>query len=62
MENMIAQFKHEVNNATEETFHSSVCSFLNLWNYEYGSFEHLPNEIHHLLHISQYDILTVDYE
>lgn len=62
MEKLVAHFQFEVRGAKEECFHSCVRSFLNLWSYEYGSFDHLPDEIHHLLHFSPYDIITDDSE
>jgi hypothetical protein len=48
-ESLIEAFKEEIKHANQMTFPIAVDSFTNLWQYEFGSFEDLPNDIDHLI-------------
>jgi len=54
MESLARTFQHELKKATKETYQTSIQSFLNLWSYEYDSFEHIPKEIEKHLYASDY--------
>lgn len=44
-DSLIDAFKKEVKNANQTTFPICVDSFTNLWQYEFGSLDHLPNDV-----------------
>ncbi|MDQ0160942.1 hypothetical protein [Aeribacillus alveayuensis] len=58
MESLITAFQKELHTANEQAFQSYIQSFLNIWSYEYNSFDEIPFEVSNLIHLSDYDILT----
>lgn len=54
MESLVKTFQREVKKANRKTYQTSIQSFLNLWSYEYNSFDYIPREIERYLYSSDY--------
>jgi len=48
-ESLIESFRHDVKNSNAESFPMFVDSFTNLWDYEFGSLEDLPQDVNDLI-------------
>lgn len=48
-ESLIESFRHDVKYSSADSFHMFVDSFTNLWDYEFGSLDDLPEDVNELV-------------
>lgn len=48
-DSLIESFRHEVKSSSADTFPMFVDSFTNLWDYEFGSLDDLPQDVDDLV-------------
>ncbi|TWM60719.1 hypothetical protein [Bacillus paralicheniformis] len=48
-ESLLQAFYQEIHGADETAFQKAACSFMNLWDYEYGCLDGLPDQADRLI-------------
>lgn len=60
-ESLLQAFYQEIHGADETAFQKAACSFMNLWDYEYGCLDGLPDQADRLIgQIVHEDLLLGD--